>query len=99
MIATFFYRLPNDLTLYHGKYVGPCPVYEEGLDRALLAILAPVFESVCGAVDGLHLGVIAVDRESKDYYSEEEKHVFDLLYCKWPTMPDELFYQGMARRM
>lgn len=100
MIATFLYRIRNDSVLHHGKYVGPCPLYEEGLDRALLEIFAPLFQEFYGVeTSEVHLGVLFADREAKDYYSEEEKFVFDLLYCKWPAMPDEIFLCGEERRI
>lgn len=99
MIATFLYRIGADRSLHHGKYVGPCPTYEEGLDRALLAIFTPLFHQFYGVeASDVRLGVLSVDRESKDYYSEEEKEVFDLLYCKWPAMEEEIFFHGEAVR-
>jgi len=99
MIVTFLYRIRDD-PLRHGKYIGPCPIYEEGLDRALLDRLAPLFQQFYRAEKSeVRIGVVSADREAKDYYSEEEKHVFDLLYCKWPAMEDELFVQGIRERL
>jgi hypothetical protein len=92
MIVTFLYRVREDPTLHYGKYIGPCPAYEEGLDRALLEIMTPLFQRFYGEVV-IRFGVLSVDREVKDYYSEEEKHVFDVLYCKWPV-EEEIFFQG-----
>jgi hypothetical protein len=100
MIATFLYRIRGDSVLHHGKYVGPCPIYEEGLDRALLEIFAPFFQEFYGVeTSEVQLGVLSVDREAKDYYSEEEKYVFDLFYGKWPAMEEEVFFCGEAKRM
>ena len=94
MIATFLYRIKGSSQRRYGKCIGKCPVYEEGLDRALAEILLPVFQPKYGITDSsdLLIGVLSVDRNTEDYFSEEEKHVFDMLYCQWPLMPVEVFF-------
>ena len=99
MIVTFLYRIKTSKTTdrYFGKYIGPCPVYEEGLDRSLVDILFPLFQSLYPSIQDqmdITIGVLSADREAKDYYSEEEKDIFDLLYCEWPLTPKDVFYQG-----
>ena len=102
MIVTFLYRIKEVPERFYGKYIGKCPVYEEGLDRALVEIFLPLFRkeypSVSDEAD-VSLGVLSVDRDAKDYYSEEEKAVFDLLYCNWSTLPVEAFLQGRPVKM
>ena len=94
MIATFLYRIKGSSQRKYGKYIGKCPVYEEGLDRALAEILYPVLQTKYDVteVSDLFIGVLSVDRNTEDYFSEEEKHVFDMLYCQWPLMPAEVFF-------
>jgi hypothetical protein len=94
MIATFFYRIKGSSQRKYGKYIGKCPVYEEGLDRALAEILLPVFQPKYGITDSsdILIGVLSVDRNTEDYFSEEEKHVFDMLYCQWQLTPVEVFF-------
>jgi hypothetical protein len=99
MIVTFLYRIKGSSQRGYGKYIGKCPVYEEGLDRALAELLLPLFRQqydlIVTDVYDLSIGVLSVDRDAKDYYSEEEKDVFDLLYCQWSTMPTEIFFAGL----
>lgn len=99
MIVTFLYRIRTSETSERcfGKYIGPCPEYEEGLDRCLLDILFPLFQSMYSFVQDptdITIGILSADRQAKDYYSEEEKEIFDLLYCEWPLTPKEVFFQG-----
>lgn len=97
MIVTFLYRIRNQPDRFYGKYIGRSPVYEEGLDRALSSILLPVFQQVYPSVveeTDVFIGILSADRDGKDYYSEEEKSVFDLLYCQWPAAPVEVFFHG-----
>ena len=98
MIITFLYRIKGIVGRFYGKYIGKCPTYEEGLDRALLGALLPLFQELYPSVsdeEDISLGVLVADREAKDYYSEEEKSVFDLLYCKGSVLPVEAFFNGV----
>jgi hypothetical protein len=97
MIVTFLYRIKGSSQRGYGKYIGKCPAYEEGLDQALIELFFDVFQkqypNVTDSSD-ISLGILSIDRNAKDYFSEEEKDVFDLLYCKWATMPTEVFFFG-----
>jgi len=42
----------------------------------------------------LQIGILSHHRDGSDFFSEEEKNVFDLLYCKWSNQPRELFIGG-----
>ena len=99
MIATFLYRIKDDNTRYYGKYIGKCPsTYEEGMDRALADILFPFLQHIYPdrLMDpyDLSIGVISVERNGQDYYSEHEKAIFDLLYCNWSNQPIEVILYG-----
>lgn len=99
MIVTFLYRIKTsgETDRFFGKYIGPSPIYEEGLDRSLVDTLFPLFQSLYPSIQDsseITIGILYVDRDGKDYYSEEEKEVFDLLYCEWPLSPKEIFFQG-----
>ena len=101
MIVTFLYRIKTGQQTERcfGKYIGPSPIYEEGLDRSLVDLLFPLFQSLYSSIQDptdLSIGILSVDRDGKDYYSEEEKEVFDLLYCEWPLSPKEVYFQGRA---
>jgi len=99
MIVTFLYRVKGDATRYYGKYIGKCPsTYEEGMDRALAEIMFPFFQhtypdSITDLYD-LLIGVISVERDGQDYFSEHEKDIFDLLYCNWSNQPVEIHLNG-----
>jgi hypothetical protein len=103
MIITFLYRIQGVTERSYGKYIGKAPIYEEGLDRGLVELLFPLFQHVYPSfatdTSDVSIGVLFVDREAKDYYSEEEKNVFDLLYCQWPAMPVEVFVKGQPVRL
>lgn len=100
MIITFLYRVHGVTGRSYGKFIGKTPSYEEGLDRALAGMLFPVFQQVYGSrvreVEDISVGVLVVDREAKDYYSEGEKELFDLLFCQWSNQPAEIFVEGKA---
>jgi hypothetical protein len=94
MIITFLYRI-RDHT-YYGKYIGYVSQnYEEGLDMELQSILFPVLSEHYSIQDpaALRIGILSSQRNGGDYFSENEKHVFDLLYCKWSNQPEEIFLQ------
>lgn len=99
MIVTFLYRIKTGEVVdrYFGKYIGRIVSYEEGLDRCLVDTLYSLFQHLYPSIQDpmdISIGVLSVDRESKDYYSEEEKDIFDLLYCEWPVSPREVFFKG-----
>ena len=102
MIVSFIYRFKNDSTLYYGKYIGyVSDDYEEGLDQEMVNIikypLKKEFES--RNIDpedpsSITIGILGADRDIKDYFSENEKNIFNLLYCNWSTQPPEFFLNG-----
>lgn len=67
--------------------------YDEGLDIELRNELFPILKKYYGLEDetDLQIGIISHIRDGYDYFSEEEKNVFDLLYCNWSNQPRELF--------
>jgi hypothetical protein len=92
MIITFLYRILD--STHYGKYIGAVSDdYEEGLDIELRNILYPLIEDYYFLDDpsDLRIGILSAQRNGSDYYSEEEKHVFDLLYCNWSNQRAELF--------
>ena len=98
MIVAFLYRVRGVTGRCYGKYIGRVPAYEEGLDRAIAVdILLPFFQTMYAPrtieEGDISVGVLFVDREIQDYYSEEEKDVFDLLYFHWPSGV-EVFLEG-----
>lgn len=100
MIVTFLYRIKGISGRCYGKYIGRPLSYEEGLDRAIaVEVLLPLFQTVYPqkVLEGedICVGILFVDRVAQDYYSEEEKGVFDLLYCHWPS-ETEVFVEGCA---
>jgi len=92
MIITFLYRILD--SVHYGKYIGAVTDdYEEGLDIELRGILYPLIADHYFLEDPteMRIGILSAQRNGSDYYSEEEKHVFDLLYCNWSNQPAELF--------
>ena len=99
MLATFLFRIRGHSERGYGKYIGKYPVhYEEGLDRALVRLLLPVFQRGYGVVDEdeVALAVLSMDRHPVDYSSEKEKDVLDVLYCEWSNEPAEIYVRGKA---
>ena len=95
MIIVFFYRIAD--RLYHGKYIGYVSYdYEEGLDIELRALCFPIWKHTHGIKDPeeVCVGIISHYRDGHDYFSENEKHIFDLLYCNWSNQPVEVFVNG-----
>jgi hypothetical protein len=96
MIITFLYRI-LDSTRY-GKYIGAVSDdYEEGLDIELRNILYPLVADHYFLKDPMEfqIGILSAQRNGSDYYSEEEKKVFDILYCKWSNQREEIFLHGI----
>jgi len=98
MIITFLYRI-LDSTRY-GKYIGAVTDdYEEGLDIELRTILYPLIADHYSLKDPteFQIGILSAQRNGSDYYSEEEKNVFDILYCKWSNQMAEIFLHGIRK--
>jgi hypothetical protein len=99
MIITFLFRLKGDTTRYYGKYIGKCAEeYAEGLDCLLAELLSPFFqamepEHIIDSSD-LSIGILSAERNVKDYFSEHESEIFDLLYCNWSNQPVEVYWKG-----
>ena len=97
MIISFVFRVKYGETRSYGKYIGyVSDSYEEGLDIELRYHLYPVLKSYYGLEheSDLQIGIISHHRDGFDYFSEEEKNVFDLLYFKWSNQPCDLFISG-----
>ena len=95
MIVTFLYRIHHQN--YYGKYIGAVSDdYEEGLDIEIQDIIFPIIQPYYSLHDisQVSIGILFADRNVHDYYSEQEKKVFDLLYCKWSNQPVEIFLRG-----
>jgi len=94
MIITFLFRIKYGEIRYYGKYIGyASSQYEEGLDIELHHELFPLLKKYYELEEetDLQIGIISHHRDGSDYFSEEEKNVFDLLYCKWSNQPCDLF--------
>jgi hypothetical protein len=97
MIITFLFRIKYGEVRSYGKYIGGVSDdYEEGLDIELRNTLYPVLKKYYGLEQesDLQVGILSYYRDGSDYFSEEEKNVLDLLYCKWSNQPRELFICG-----
>ena len=96
MIVTFIYKKKNSNTKYFGKYIGYLSSsYEEGLDRELATryIYDLVKESLyLNDPSELIIGILGFNRETCDYFSEEEAYIFDLLYCNWTGGQEKEIY-------
>jgi hypothetical protein len=40
------------------------------------------------------IGIMSYQRLGSDYFSEDEKFTFDLLYCNWSNQTVEVFFDG-----
>jgi hypothetical protein len=95
MIISFFYRIGEKL--YHGKYIGYMPVdYEEGLDIEVLNKCFPIWQYAYSLQDpsDVCVAIHSYQRSGHDYFSENEKHIFDTLYYNWTNQPVEIFIEG-----
>lgn len=91
MIVTFIYRIAG--AKYYGKYIGFLPdEYDEGLDKELSSVIQPAIHAYYQISDPVPIGILSHHRLSRDYFSEDEKEAFDLLYCNWSTHPMEIFF-------
>jgi hypothetical protein len=101
MIITFFYRIRGKNRMYYGKYIGAIQQhYEEGLDIELRNLLLPIFKKSypfeVSDEEHITIGIIGFNRDTTDYFSENEKNMFDLLFCNWSNQPSELFLYGKS---
>ena len=97
MIISFLFRVNYDVPRSYGKYIGyVSDDYEEGLDIELRNYLYPVLKEYyrLEQESDLQIGIVSHHRDGSDYFSEEEKSVFDVLYCKWSNQPCDLFIRG-----
>lgn len=102
MIVSFIYRFKNDPTIYYGKYIGYVSNdYEEGLDKEMVNIIKYPLQKELESrnIDpedpsSITIGILGADRDIKDYFSETEKDIFNLLYCNWSNQPSEFFLNG-----
>lgn len=98
MIISFIYTIQKCNTVFYGKYVGfVTDNYEEGLDVELLKIIYPILQKYYDLKDesDVTLGILTYNRkDGVDYFSENEKNVFTMLYCKWSGQSPELFMNG-----
>lgn len=98
MIITFMYKIPNNHNIFYGKYVGyVTDAYEEGLDKELLTIIFPALKQYYDLKDesDIIVGIISYNRKDGiDYFSENEKNIFTMLYCKWSGQPEDVFMNG-----
>jgi len=94
MIVVFFYKI-NDI-MYHGKYIGKIGGYYEGLDIEIRDLCYPIWKETysLNSEENVWVGIISSQRESTDYFSENEKNVFHTLYCNWSNQPVEIFMNG-----
>ena len=96
MIVTFLYRMGDGPRKY-GKYIGYLSDdYEEGMDKELESIIWPLLR-LSGNLEDFHIGILYYSREGYEYFSEDEKLVFDFLYCNWSNEPKELFIDGIRK--
>jgi len=98
MIITFIYTVPSCERVFYGKFIGYINEnYENGLDMELTHIIFPVLQKYYNIKDesDATVGIISHHRkEGPDYFSENEKNVFTMLYCKWSAQPSEIFMNG-----
>lgn len=101
MIVTFLYRVGDGPRKY-GKYIGYLSDnYEEGMDKELESIIWPLLRDAGNAAHAeqasFHIGILYYSREAYEYFSEDERLVFDFLYCNWSNEPKELFIDGIRK--
>ena len=102
MIITFIYKIKNSNLYdsnhkYYGKYIGyVSDDYEEGLDKELSNTLYTLFENHYSikSIDDIVIGVLGFNRDTYDYFSENEANIFDLLYCDWSNQEPEIYING-----
>jgi len=102
MIITFIYKNKNDPNqkIYYGKYIGflnqPYS-NEDGMDVELKNIIyEKSFKKQFNSedIDNIIIGILGFNRDTNDYFSENEKDIFDLLYLNWSNQPIEIYFNG-----
>lgn len=97
MIVTFIYKHKNSNTKYYGKYIGQISTsYEEGLDRQIAYFIFNILKEPLNLseTEDLIVGILGFNRDTTDYFSEEESHIFELLYCNWSPTNSEIYLYG-----
>jgi hypothetical protein len=81
MLVTFIFKLPNDNTKYFGKLIADLSDdYDEGLDREIKEIVFSKVPSV--NKNKVKIGILSCERKNWEYFSKDERYVFDLLYIE-----------------
>ena len=81
MLVTFIFKLPNDNTKYFGKLIANLSDdYDKGLDQEIRNIVFSKVPSV--NKNKVKIGILSCERENSEYFSKDERYVFDLLYIE-----------------
>lgn len=100
MIVTFLYRI-GEVTRY-GKYIGYISdKYEEGLDIEIQTILYPYIKTYYHLTNPQEfmVGIMSYQRASYQYFSPEERNVFQLIFCNFNNENKELYIHGVQQRI
>jgi hypothetical protein len=95
MIITFLYQI-NGIR-YYGKFIGTLEeTYEEGLDIELLKMIHPKLLEYYHLENpsDITIGILSSLRGGNDYFSKNEKNVFDMLYLN-SLQSKEVFIHGI----
>jgi len=96
MLITFFYKIASKI--YYGKYIGSMrDNYDDGLDIVVRDLIYPTCKTAYSleSETDVVVGIISYQRNGYDYFSENEKNIFDMLYCNWSNQPVEIFVNGI----
>jgi hypothetical protein len=82
MLVTFIFKLPNDNKKYFGKGI-ICLSGDnvKELDREIRDIIFSKIPSV--NKNKVKIGILSCERHNWDYFSKDERSVFDLLYIEY----------------
>jgi hypothetical protein len=81
MLVTFIFKLPNDNTKYFGKLIAYISDdYGESLDEEIRNIVFSKVPSV--NKDKVKIGILSCERRNLEFFSKDERYVFDLLYIE-----------------
>ena len=83
MTVTFIYKLYNENTVYFGKYIATVTDdYNVSLDHEIKSLIYPILKIEYKNLEksDLQVGILFNLRQDYDYYSENEKNVFNLWY-------------------
>lgn len=99
MIVTFIYKNNKDENkVCYGKYIGFLNenyISQEGMDIELKNIMyEKFFKRFNLELDDIIIGILGFNRDTNDYFSEDEKYIFDLLYLNWSNQPIEIYFNG-----